>query len=213
MAIEQFPNKKIPRSLQKLQKKYKERFEILFCDDLKSYKKLIPSLLIFKNHPIITADDDVYYAQDWLKSLWESYQDDPKAIHAHSVYQVSLSPYPTWKEITNHNTDLKHIGIGVGGILYPPNCLHKDIFDTKTFQELAPIADDLYFWSMAVLNNTKTKLVEGSLGHPESILNLWDSPNLWEQNCGKNLNDIQFENILKTYPSIKALLINPTALD
>lgn len=206
MAIEQFPDKNLPNSLLKLQKKYKNQFEILWCNDIKSYKKLIPSLQAFEEYPIITADDDVYYHHQWLEKLWNSYLESPKCIHAHMVTKASLKPCSKWQYATKQKSQINYLGIGVGGILYPPHCLHNDIFNISNFQKLAPYADDLYFWAMAALNNTQTKLVDNPLGHPQLSLNFWDTPNLYEKNCGENLNDIQFQNILNHYPNLKFLL-------
>jgi hypothetical protein len=44
---------------------------------------------------------------------------------------------------------------GVGGILYPPKCFHKDIADKELFLKLAPNADDIWFWAMACLIGRK----------------------------------------------------------
>lgn len=206
LAIEQFPNKKLPNSLLKLQKKYKNRFEILWCNDIKSYKKLIPSLLIFEDYPIITADDDVYYHHQWLERLWSNYLKFPKCIHAHMVAEIALQPYSKWQYVTKQKKSNNYLGIGVGGILYPPHCLHNDIFNISNFQQLSPYADDLYFWAMAALNDTQIRLVVNPLGHPRQSINFWSTPNLYEKNCGENLNDIQFQNILSHYPQLKLLL-------
>lgn len=180
----------------------------MWCEDIRSYKKLIPSLLAFGDLPIITADDDVYYHPQWLEALWLSYQKAQDCIHAHMVTEVELKPYLDWKSsyenpLAIKSPNLKNLSIGVGGVLYPPHCLHNDIFNVSNFQKLAPLGDDLYFWAMAVLRGTKTELVKNTLGHPKQTLNFWDSPNLYEVNCNENYNDVQFANILEHYPEIK----------
>ena len=43
--------------------------EIRICDDLKSYKKLIPALETFPDAYIVTADDDLYFPPEWLEIL------------------------------------------------------------------------------------------------------------------------------------------------
>ena len=47
---------------------------------------------------------------------------------------------------------------GVGGVLYPPNSLHQDILSQEGFSSLCPNADDIWFWAMAVLADTKISL-------------------------------------------------------
>lgn len=208
LAKEQFPQQKIPKILQKLEKQTNKRFEVKWCEDIKSYKKLIPSLIAFSNLPIITADDDVYYHPQWLEFLWLSYQKAQDCIHAHMVTETQIESYSAWKtlcknSLLNKKSSLRYLSIGVGGVLYPPHCLHNDIFNINNFQKLAPLGDDLYFWAMAVLKGTKTKLIDNSLGHPKQTLNFWDGPNLYEVNCNENYNDVQFANILEHYPEIK----------
>lgn len=80
LANEQFPNKELdlPADLLKLKEL---GLEINWCEDLKSYKKLIPSLHLFPDDIIVTADDDLYYQPDWLESLYKSYLKNPDCIH------------------------------------------------------------------------------------------------------------------------------------
>ena len=54
----------LPYLLKRIQK---SGLEIYYCDDIRSYKKLIPALRKFPNNPIITIDDDFYYNKDFIK--------------------------------------------------------------------------------------------------------------------------------------------------
>ena len=75
LAESQFPKKEkdLPKDLLELRDL---GLEIRWCEDFKSYKKLIPALKEFPNDIIITADDDLYYEEDWLESLYQAYQQD-----------------------------------------------------------------------------------------------------------------------------------------
>ncbi len=48
---------------------------------------------------------------------------------------------------------------GLHGVLYPPHALSNIVFEEKLFQNLAPTGDDIWFWAMAVLNQTKIKRI------------------------------------------------------
>ena len=80
LADSQFPNKEedLPQNLLKL---IDLGLEIRWCEDLRSYKKLIPALKEFPNDIIVTADDDLYYTPDWLESLYCEYLKNPKYIY------------------------------------------------------------------------------------------------------------------------------------
>lgn len=50
-------------------------------------------------------------------------------------------------------------------MLYPPNSLNQNIDDIKQFTMLAPHGDDIWFWAMALLNNTKIYVAKIILNH------------------------------------------------
>ena len=56
--------------------------EIRFCENLRSYKKIIPALQEYPDAILVTADDDWLYTQDWLAGLWHPYERHPHDIHA-----------------------------------------------------------------------------------------------------------------------------------
>ena len=100
--------------------------------DLRSYKKLIPSLVAYPESIVVTADDDVLYYKDWLRDLYdESLRRQHACIICHTARRVvmdgdSMAPYASWGEI-----DADEIAVGpdvfptgVGGILlYGPDTL------------------------------------------------------------------------------------------
>lgn len=48
----------LPYSLRKLQER---GLDILFCEDIRSFKKLIPTIKLYPEADILTIDDDVLY--------------------------------------------------------------------------------------------------------------------------------------------------------
>lgn len=170
LAEEQFPDKKLPENLTNLEQ---YGLSIKWCEDIRSYKKLIPALREYPNDIIITFDDDLYYAEDTIETLYASYLKHPSDIHAHrcglvkikndKIQDVSMRKlyFTTFKESSYFIRQ-----IGYGGVLYPPRALHPDVFDVKKYTELVPTHDDIWFWVMAVLNYTKIRSVKG---YEESI--------------------------------------------
>lgn len=179
LAEEQFPDKKLPENLTSLEK---FGLSIRWCEDIRSYKKLIPALREYPNDIIITFDDDIYYAEDTIETLYASYLKHPSDIHSHRCGLVKV------KDDKIHDIPMRKLyfaefnqasyfirQIGYGGVLYPPRALHPDVFDRKKYTELVPTHDDIWFWVMAVLNYTKIRSVKG---YEESVNYVEDTQKL-----------------------------------
>ena len=165
LAESQFPDKKLPDNLTNLEK---FGLSIKWCEDIRSYKKLIPTLKEYPNDIIITFDDDLYYAEDTIETLYTSHLQNPKDILAHRCGKVILKKdkikdIPMRKLYFSKFDGASYLyrQIGYGGVLYPPNSLHPDVMDKKTFTELVPTHDDIWFWVMSILNHTKIRQVKG----------------------------------------------------
>ena len=208
LAEEQFPNKKLPRSLLKtIERKGGGQIKIKWCEDLRSYKKLLPTLKLYPHLPIITTDDDIYYPKNWLETLWESYLNSPNCISTHHAMEVCFKiSSNSWIVTKNSHSSLKYLAVGFSGVLYPPKSLHHDIFDYQKIKQLAPIGDDLYFWAMAILVGTKTIVPKNALNNFQKSISHYESPNLGDLNGLGGQNDIQIQQILNHYPQIKILL-------
>ena len=168
LGKEEFPNleEDIPSHILNMQK---FGIEIKFCKNIKSYKKLIYSLQEFPNDAIVTADDDIYYKYDWLEKLYNAYLENKEYIHCHRAHKIlfdeknNILPYSEWiHEIKSDKTSPSYFNFltGVGGIIYKSNLLYKDINKEELFMKLCPNADDIWFWCMAVMNNTKINVVK-----------------------------------------------------
>ena len=165
LADSQFPNRELPKSLTDLQN---YGLSIRWCDDIRSYKKIIPTLKEYANDIIITFDDDLYYVENTIESLYASYLKHPKDIHSHrcgkiklnkdKISDISMSKLYFAEFIT---ASMFNRQIGYGGVLYPPKSLHSDVLDVKKLSELVPTHDDIWLWVMAVLNGTKIRSVKG----------------------------------------------------
>ena len=187
--------------------------EIYFCKDIRSYKKLIPTLAITQNDIIITIDDDVYYSSRLIETLHNSYLKQPQSIHCTQAMHIkinpdgTIAPYKKWTKVTDiENCESRTIfPIGEGGILYPPNSLYAEVDRDDIFQKLCPHADDIWFWSMAKLNNRQHFVATSQkLYYSFDAIYQYFHPGtaLTHSNRLENQNDIQMKNILKHYPKL-----------
>jgi hypothetical protein len=217
LAEEEFPDKEkdVPPDVLRLLQK---GLTIKWCENVRSYIKLIPSLRDYPNDIIVTADDDIYYPENWLELLYKSYLKEPAYIHCHRAHRVKFSQdgcvdkYNNWeKEILDNIPSLLNFSTGVGGVLYPPKSLYQDASNHHLFMDLCPTADDVWFWVMAVLQGSKVKIVENNVSkltyiNPERELGLNQEQTLAKLNILQNKNDEQINNVFNYYKELKQKL-------
>lgn len=196
----------LPKSLLNLRSK---GLTIKFCKDLKSYKKLIPSLQEYPNSIIVTCDDDIYYKKDMLKRLMSEHEKCPSKVIAHRAHKITfnsdgnLNSYKEWlQEISNDNGKSVFPTSG-GGTLYKREFFHSDVCDEKLIMELAPKADDLWNYFMSLLKNTENMVLpyRGYIYIPlDAFYQLFHkNSNLTNINYNENFNDVQIKRIMNYY--------------
>lgn len=151
-----FQNQQLPQSLINQQKR---GLEIFYCEDMRSYKKIIPSLLQYPNDAIITIDDDVLYDYDLLEHLIVAYLHSPTTIHSCRMHQMRfdengvLLPYNRWNLLCPElGASNLNFATGVGGILYPPHCFDDEVLNKSAFMGICKFADDVWLKAMALRN-------------------------------------------------------------
>lgn len=210
LADSQFPNKEkdLPEDIIELIKH--GSLVVDWYKDIRSYKKLIPSLKKYGNEILVTVDDDLLYPEDMIERLILAYQKNPNYIHtlrAHGIVLDSLfnfRPYNKWiNPLNNSYPSFFNFLTGGAGCLYPPHTLSKIVFDVKKIQKLCPLADDIWFWASAVMNGTKINLVTPTIGTLKYVPGSQDTgETLWKTNVLKNQNDKQLAKVIKEYPDI-----------
>lgn len=211
LTYSQFVENGIPEELQNLADS-SPVFEIRnYDDDIRSYRKLVPALADFPDAVIVTIDDDVWYDKNMLRVLLRLHNEIPDAIFAHRAKRIKTdAPYRKWKKyrwysfITKRiHSSFKNIQTGVGGVLYPPNALKKEMIDPVLFKAIAPTTDDIWFWAAAVANGTKIIPVPFGYNKPRGLKkpkNL--SLKTVNFKTGTDLNSKSLKKIIKKYPII-----------
>ena len=143
-----------------LVKQQKRGLEILFCNDIRSYTKLIPSLKKYPDAAIITVDDDILYPCDFIEYLVKAFRSDSSKIHFYYGHTMGLdnhgipTSYNEWVKTAAKGCSLYNLPTGVNGILYPPKSLHEEVFNEDVFLKICPTADDLWFRAMSLMKGT-----------------------------------------------------------
>lgn len=178
--------------------------EICACDDIKSYKKMIPLLQQGEKAAIVTADDDVFYWRDWLQQLVQARVPGKLEVICHRMHRMHLNarglpaPYNEW-EFETHNAESSPLNFptGIGGVLYPANVFGPEVLDVNAFTALCPRGDDIWFWWMAGANGATFKRVPQS-----NVVHCWDGSQdvaLWKDNLVGKFNDDQIQAMIGAY--------------
>lgn len=154
----EYCDEKLPQTLRKLKDL---GLEIRYCEDIKSYKKIIPTLNYYPNSDIITVDDDVIYPVDFIEKLLSAHISNPNKVCFTRGCKIlfdkrkHLLPYRKWQKASNEKSML-NIPTGVGGVLYPKGCFYNDVVKKEIFMNLCPNGDDLWLRVMCLINNVDT---------------------------------------------------------
>lgn len=199
-------DKKLPKKLKQLQK---YGLTIKYCTNIKSYKKLIPTIELYPDDFIITCDDDLYYKSYMIKDLMEAYRKNPNRIHVQNAHIIksdkdgNLMPYNDWAMDVSGKSGRNVFPTGGSGCLYRKELLFKDICNEKLFMTLAPKADDVWFFFMALLNGTNASVLPKKRNRYLPLDNLYQyfhkGSNLSSSNVKENQNDVQISAIMKHY--------------
>ncbi|NDV78860.1 glycosyltransferase [Dysgonomonas sp. 511] len=205
LASEQFPNKEkdLPDNLLKL---CNFGLTIEWCEDIKSYKKIVPTLRKYPQDIIVTADDDLFYLPNWLELLYEAYLKNPYVLNCHRAHMIRrkadgcIDSYKNWNYSYNgHEESYFNFGTSGSGIIFTKDLFHNNVCNDQIFMRLSPKADDIWIWSMCILNGTKIKVIENNLS---KLYELSSSQNESLYQSNKLENDIQLLAIIGYYPQI-----------
>lgn len=150
LSEEQFCDKKIPKELERFTK---YGLEVRFCiDDLKPHKKLIYSMMEYPQSVIITVDDDIIYSENLVSELFIAHQKHSEDVCCNMAHEILLKEdgmpdlYDNWNggSVGKEGSSDLFCAIGVGGVLYPPNCFNSQYFDLEKIKKTCLFTDDLW---------------------------------------------------------------------
>jgi FkbM family methyltransferase len=180
--------------------------DIRFCEDIRSYKKIIPTLAEEPDSFIVTADDDFYYEPGWLAGLVQCWDGHAKTVVAHRAHRIRTragdaypEAYRLWEwQITNRGeTSDRLFPTSGSGVLYPPGAFDAAATDKKAFLSLCPDADDVWLYWMCRRTGCRVK----TSGQRPPYIN-WPGTQentLWHQNLLQSGNDRQINAMLAAY--------------
>jgi hypothetical protein len=98
---------------------------------------------------------------------------------------------------------------GVGGVLYPPHSLQKEMLDVELFSKMAPSTDDIWFWGAAVANGFSVVPVPFGRNKPRGLHKPKELSLKTINFKGKTDRNLSaFNAIMEHYPEIKKRINN-----
>jgi hypothetical protein len=160
--------------------------ELIVADkDLGPHLKYFYAMQKYRNLPVITIDDDVLYPLNMVEKLYKAHLENKGCVIGRRCFDIGikngkLTSYNEWiLKYTKIKTPTHKIfATGIGGVLYPANCLK---LNENYIDEILTIKydDDFYLKALEVRNDLK-------------ILTIVFSPN---EVYAKNLNDSVTQSI------------------
>ena len=206
LAKEEFSDDTIPLILKK---QIDRGLEIKYCEDIKSYKKLLPVLSLTPYSTIITVDDDYIYPLNFVENLLKIHFRYPQSVCYYTGNRISfdsrgtLKPYVKWKEAKELESipSLLNFSFGAGGVLYPPHTFGSEIFNIEYVKKNIPKADDVWFKAMSLLNNITYVRVPLQESFDDKFVLLEDAQDiaLYHDNVEKGENDNQLSKVFEDY--------------
>jgi len=139
----------LPKELLRLEK---IGLTIRYVDEnLMGHKKLLYAKEEYPDDLIITVDDDVVYSRKLVEKLYNGYKEHPDCVCCNMAHKITIEDgmpqkYDNWVGGTPGlgGVSSYFLALGVGGILYPPDCFDKEYFCRDLIKKLALTADDLW---------------------------------------------------------------------
>ncbi len=151
-----------------------EGLTIRITEDLGPYTKVAPAMAAYPDAFIVVADDDKYYAMDWLEKLVDAWVPGERALLCNRAHRMRFDsagnplPYLEWKhEIETPELADDLFATGCGGILFPPGLLPIEVWDQEAYQMLSPTNDDIWINCMARLHGCSIRKVGGLFRVPD----------------------------------------------
>lgn len=181
------------------------------CKPLRPHKKYLYAMQEHPDDLIITVDDDSIYPPDLIEKLTAAHKRNPRCVVAARAHLMRfengrIAPYDSfgWCLTKEDAPSMRYIPTGVGGVLYPPECMDSRLFDTALICKLCPDADDLWLKTMQVLAGTKVTVCDRSVA--KRILPVPDSQteSLNSQNVLAHRNDEYLSALCRAFSLTEA---------
>ncbi len=171
----------VGRNLKKLQLR---GLEINYVQDLGPHKKwYFADVRELQGAPFVTADDDVFYPNEWLAELSAAWHVTKSSVVANQVDTMCLhgaSPNLRYKDSDECGAREKKfcfdIAVGGRGVAYPPEFISYLQGIGQTFMNLAPKQDDIWLSMNAWFRSIRVQKIQLSREPIDNYFSTYSTP-------------------------------------
>lgn len=181
-----------PAALRRLERR---GVEIMLSPDYGPHTKYYPYTASVGEHtlPLVTADDDIIYPQNWLALLADANRRHPEAISGHWISIIGpavdgVADYSTWARARDTAARTANFAVGVSGVIYPPAMLQQLKAHGTGFAAACPGADDIWLKWVALRAGIPVRQVRPVPRH-FPIIPGSQGESLMKTNVGESRND------------------------
>lgn len=173
--------------------------------NLRPHNKLYFTLKENPNCVVISVDDDNVYSPQLVERLYKAHIEHPDCVCCNMAHEITLKDsypdkYDNWHGGSPGKAGVSNyfLALGVGGVLYPPNCFDREYFDVNLIKELALSADDLWLkvtelrLGIPVYKISKNSKIPFSIRGSQKVA-------LGKENNGEKKNDVIMKKLIKYY--------------
>jgi hypothetical protein len=140
--------------------------------------------------PLVLADDDILYPENWLEGLVEAHRSAPGDVVAYRAHVIgmtddgSFAAYQRWQPCENTEPSFANFATSVSGQLLPVPLQRALRDEDDAFLDLAPTADDIWLHRVGVQIGIRTRQVGDEPRHwwflPGSQVSGLNAVNVWD---------------------------------
>lgn len=164
LAEPEFPDKVLPKDLQAIIDRGDVEL-IWYPVNIRSHKKLMPTLKKYPNSPILVVDDDITRKEGWLRVFIDDHKKYPNDIIT-GTFQYFLDGDYKFQRMTDFKQknaggknqvpgiimNFARPANGCAGTLYPAGTFtDKRFFDEKKMMEMSPTSDESWQYAFNIM--------------------------------------------------------------
>ena len=220
LAEPEFPNKKIPADLKKLVDNGDIEL-IWYPKNIKSHKKLMPTLKKYPDNPILVVDDDIKREKTWVELFMKDHEAHPNDIiaGAYSFFFNEKLELQRFTDVKGKNAGGKnHVpsmvlnftrpANGCAGTLYPAHTFTDPrFFDEKEMMRLSPTSDESWQFCFNIIADKTFRQTSEVRDHSLRVMPGTQEMSTALYKANRSKYPTIFRNLMAAYPDFKKKLI------